>query len=550
MRKSIRKMVWIRVAATIGSVVLLSAATTTGIFQIKSSQADSQMAANLLDRAQKATVAHYKWSSGLSNALYAGKEFTGSMDPTTCVLGEWIYGEAGTEDADVLALRQQLEPLHKQLHESAKKVLDMLGEDPAGAQAYYQNTIQANLSTLVGLLDDVVAKSTELSQASAENMKQTIHMMQVMTGIFGLLALFCLISLILYVFKAIVRPILYITKKTAPLKEGKLQLALDYQAEDEIGELAKILEQSLAVIRSYVKDINRIMQLLSQGRFDVHTETPFIGDFKSIEQSIDSLTSTLSLALGKIGQAERRVSSNAEQLSSSSQALAQGATEQASSVEEMFATLDMLSKNASGNVAAATNAQENARLAREQVTVSSDQMQHMVDAMCDITEASRKIGEIIATIEDIAFQTNILALNAAVEAARAGTAGKGFAVVSNEVRSLAAQSDRAAKATRELIENSVNASERGGKIVDEVSQTLQKTLELVVASSNEIGEIATAVQGEAESIAQVTEGISQISAVVQTNSASSEESAAVSMELFEQVRLLQEQTRRFHLKQM
>ena len=181
MRKSIRKMVWIRVAATIGSVVLLSAATTTGIFQIKSSQADSQMAANLLDRAQKATVAHYKWSSGLSNALYAGKEFTGSMDPTTCVLGEWIYGEAGTEDADVLALRQQLEPLHKQLHESAKKVLDMLGEDPAGAQAYYQNTIQANLSTLVGLLDDVVAKSTELSQASAENMKQTIHMMQVMT---------------------------------------------------------------------------------------------------------------------------------------------------------------------------------------------------------------------------------------------------------------------------------------------------------------------------------------------------------------------------------
>ena len=177
-----------------------------------------------------------------------------------------------------------------------------------------------------------------------------------------------------------------------------MQLALDYQAEDEIGELAKILEQSLAVIRSYVKDINRIMQLLSQGRFDVHTETPFIGDFKSIEQSIDSLTSTLSLALGKIGQAERRVSSNAEQLSSSSQALAQGATEQASSVEEMFATLDMLSKNASGNVAAATNAQENARLAREQVTVSSDQMQHMVDAMRDITEASRKIGEIIATI--------------------------------------------------------------------------------------------------------------------------------------------------------
>ena len=173
----------------------------------------------------------------------------------------------------------------------------------------------------------------------------------------------------------------------------------------------------------------------------------------------------------------------------------------------------------------------------------------MVAAMVDITDASQEIGKIIKTIEDIAFQTNILSLNAAVEAARAGEAGKGFAVVSSEVRSLATQSDQAAKATKELIENSVQAAERGSKIVDEVSKTLERTLELVVRSNNAIGEIAEAVHSEAESIAQVTEGIGQISSVVQTNSASSEESAAVSTELFEQVRLLQEQIRRFHLKQ-
>ena len=171
-----------------------------------------------------------------------------------------------------------------------------------------------------------------------------------------------------------------------------------------------------------------------------------------------------------------------------------------------------------------------------------------VVAMQDITEASRKISEIIATIADIAFQTNILALNAAVEAARAGSAGKGFAVVADEVRNLATKSDLAAKATQDLIENSVQAAERGSAVVDEVSQTLQRSLDLVVQASNEMGQIAEAIAGEAESIAQVTEGISQISAVVQTNSASSEESAAVSAELFDQVRLLQDQTRRFQLK--
>ncbi|HCT91127.1 MAG TPA: hypothetical protein DF613_07080, partial [Lachnospiraceae bacterium] len=226
----------------------------------------------------------------------------------------------------------------------------------------------------------------------------------------------------------------------------------------------------------------------------------------------------------------------------------QGATEQASAVEQLYATLEELSRNASRNVEAAADAQANANLTGEQVSVSSRQMEQMVKAMEDISQASQQIGNIIATIENIAFQTNILALNAAVEAARAGEAGKGFAVVSDEVRNLAAKSDTAAKATKELIENSIQATERGSQIVGEVSQTLKKTLDLVVKSNGTIGMIADAIRGEANSISQVTEGISQISTVVQSNSASSQESAAVSAELFDQVHLLEEQTKRFKLK--
>ena len=252
--------------------------------------------------------------------------------------------------------------------------------------------------------------------------------------------------------------------------------------------------------------------------------------------------------MGQSANAERRNSGDAEQLSNSFQSLAQGATEQASAIEQMYATLDDLTRSAEQNVKTTDNAQENARMAGEQVTLSGEQMEQMVAAMGNITNASQEISRIITTIENIAFQTNILALNAAVEAARAGTAGKGFSVVADEVRSLASQSDQAAKATKDLIENSVRATEQGSKIVEEVSATLQKTLELVMQSSSDIQSIAEATRGEAESIAQVTEGIGQISSVVQTNSASSEESAAVSAELFDQVRLLQDQTRRFQLK--
>ena len=548
MRKSIKKMVGIRVAAALASVVLFSVMMTINILNIEHTQAANTQAAALLDKAQKAETAHYKWSGNLSNALYAGTEFTGSIDPTTCVLGKWLYGEAGTDDSKIISLRSQLEPLHKELHESATLVLDMLKDNPAEAQAYYQDTIQSNLNVLVGLLDEVVEQGTNLSNESTAQMRRTIVIMHI-TSIVGLsLALICLISLVLYVLRKIVKPILMITRKSKPLQEGHLELDLNYKEKDEMGDLAETLEKSMGRIRTYVEDINRMMSQLSSGNFDVEVQEPFIGDFRSIEESLSSFTSSMSSVLANINHAEQKVSGNAAQLSGGAQALAQGATEQASAVQQLYATLDELSKGAEDNVKTAAHAQENARLTGDQVTLSSHQMEDMVAAMEDISAASREIGKIIATIENIAFQTNILALNAAVEAARAGTAGKGFAVVSSEVRSLATQSDQAAKATKELIENSVQAAERGSRIVGEVSQTLNKTLELVMQSNKEIRVIAEAVEREATSIAQVTDGISQISSVVQTNSASSEESAAVSNELFDQVKILQEQTRRFRLK--
>ena len=229
MRKSIKKMVGIRVAAALASVVLFSVMMTINILNIEHTQAANTQAAALLDKAQKAETAHYKWSGNLSNALYAGTEFTGSIDPTTCVLGKWLYGEAGTDDSKIISLRSQLEPLHKELHESATLVLDMLKDNPAEAQAYYQDTIQSNLNVLVGLLDEVVEQGTNLSNESTAQMRRTIVIMHI-TSIVGLsLALICLISLVLYVLRKIVKPILMITRKSKPLQEGHLDLDYNYK---------------------------------------------------------------------------------------------------------------------------------------------------------------------------------------------------------------------------------------------------------------------------------------------------------------------------------
>ena len=548
MGTSIKKSVGIRVIFAIVMIMLFSGITTFNIMRIGGLQEDNISASATLNRIQRAEVAHYKWSANLSNALYSGTEFTGSMDHTACVLGEWVYSDMELEDAEIENLRAQIEPLHKELHASAGTALELYADDKAQAQQYYQETILPNLSTLVGLLDKVVERSEALSSEYTTELNNTITFMHISTCVCLVLALAGLISLVLYVMKHVIQPMVSITEKVRPLKEGNLSLELDYRSDNELGELTKTLEESLEHIKEYVKDIDRVMAELAEGNFDVGTSERYIGDFQPIEEALGSFTVSISDAMRGIVSAEEKVASYAEQLSGGAQSLAQGATDQASAVEELYATVDEISRSASKNAEAVANARRSAELTSEQVTRSSGQMEKMVAAMGDIAEASQEISKIIATIEDIASQTNLLALNAAVEAARAGEAGKGFAVVASEVRVLASKSAEAVKATKSLIENSAKATDRGSQIVTEVSKSLKEAQELVLQSDAAISSITEAIHQEADALSQVSLGIGQISSVVQTNSASSEESAAVSSELFGQVNQLEEKTKKFKLK--
>ncbi len=355
----------------------------------------------------------------------------------------------------------------------------------------------------------------------------------------------------LIIIKSIVVPAEQVHVALSGFSEGKLDIPVDYHSTSELGEMCDALRTSQHVLGECISDTCRLLEEMGNGNFDVRTkdEKVYVGALSSILTSVRAINRNLTDALSQINQSAEQVSAGAEQVSTGAQSLAQGATEQASAVEELSATIAEIANNSRKNAENSEQAMSHANDASGCLNESSEYMQQMVEAMTKISDSSSEIGKIIATIENIAFQTNILALNAAVEAARAGSAGKGFAVVADEVRNLSAKSDEAAKATKELIDRSIVSVKEGNEIVQKVSVALQATNEragLVVAS---VQEITKAAEEESEAIAQVTEGIDQISSVVQTNSATSEESAAASEELSSQAALMKELLARFKLRQ-
>lgn len=349
----------------------------------------------------------------------------------------------------------------------------------------------------------------------------------------------------------IVEPVKQLMDVAEEMHEGNMHGVgkLTYESKDELGQLADSMRKTMNNLSAYVDEISDNLRVIATGDLTKSSDsiTDFRGEFLDIKKSLVLILKRFNSTLVEIRSVAGEVNSGADQIASGSQVLAQGAGEQAASVEELSATVNGISEEVKTNAANAADALDRVTVTTGQMNECDKKMKEMMVAMNDITEKSVEISKIVKTIEDIAFQTNILALNAAVEAARAGEAGKGFAVVADEVRNLAGKSAEASKSTSDLIGGTVDAVNKGTKVLDDTAADLQKAVEGADAIFGIVQGIAQAAAREADALSQVDTGIEQVAGVVQTTSSTAEESAAASEELSGQASVLQSLLERFKL---
>ena len=421
---------------------------------------------------------------------------------------------------------------------------------PDEARAMLEGECVDLYNSLNNAFNDIIVYNTKGSDTATEESRflyrtATILMAAVIIAVILVGVFFSIV-----IIRLIKTPISEIESAAIRVAEGDLDVEISYTSKDELGVLADQVRRLIHKLQVIIDDENKFLAKMAAGDFTVDSvcEEEYTGGFQPLLVSFRGIGEKLNETMLQINQSSAQVASGSEQVSSGAQALSQGTAEQASSVEELAATINEISSKVKQNADNAQQANAKAGSISTEMNVSNEKMQLMIQAMEDISHCSNEISKIIKTIEDIAFQTNILALNAAVEAARAGTAGKGFAVVADEVRSLASKSAESSKNTSVLIENSLKAVENGTRIAGETAQSLYQAVNGVNEMTAIIGQISEASSAQAHSISQVTLGIDQISSVVQTNSATAQESAAASEELSSQSQMMKNLVNKFKLK--
>ena len=496
---------------------------------------------------------HQGWWNDLSTSVLTGDEFTGTLDHSACVLGQWLNSEeaASISDPNTKSMLSNVSSSHVIMHNEAANIVKLLrdGDKEGAAKLLTGNVMPAFdivISNLVTMNNQINDHTRDLEEETYVIANMAIRMIYVLIAIVLAASVFLAMKIANTVSKplAILSSFMKHASTTGDIsiRSEDSEVIQRYAYEkDEIG----LTISSFASFMQHITETSKLLSEMAEG--DLTHDVKLLSDKDTMGMSLHSLFVNLNKMFGEIHGSAVQVNDGARQMADGAQALAQGSTEQAASIQELSSSISEIAEKTKANANMAEKASLLADTIKGNAEKGNRQMGEMMEAVHEINEASGSIGKVIKVIDDIAFQTNILALNAAVEAARAGQHGKGFAVVAEEVRNLAAKSAEAAKDTGSLIDNSIEKASLGARIANDTAESLTEIVSGIQESSELVGEIARSSEEQSVSINQINSGIDQVARVVQHNSATAQEEAAASQEMSSQSSMLQDLIGQFKL---
>jgi len=346
------------------------------------------------------------------------------------------------------------------------------------------------------------------------------------------------------------KPILELNHTAQQLADGNLDVHLQINSEDKIGELGESIGKTVARLKEYIVYIDETAEVLAQladGKLSIHLKNDYVGEFQKIKTALLNISSSMNDVMESINASSERVSVGASELASASQLIAESSELQAASVQQLAATTNTVADHVEESRRDAEASAKETEKVTAMIEQNQEKMTMMMEAMNEIRQTSQQVVGIIQTIEEIADQTNLLSLNASIEAARAGEAGKGFAVVADEIGKLALESSKAANSTRNLIEISMEEISKGNAIATDAMNSLKESVNAVDHVNNMIKKTAENSAVQADNMEQLRVGIDEIARGIQDNSAASQETSATSEELATQADLLNKMVQKFEL---
>lgn len=395
----------------------------------------------------------------------------------------------------------------------------------------------------IARINDLSDKVIEDIQTRKEAQSSRIKVQQIAFECLLIAAFWMVVVQVIRVIKfareQLLHPIIEVEEQMTELAAGNLHVPLNLKADDsEVGLMVSAIANMKENLTEMISEITSVLEQMGNGDFQIHIDREYVGDFRQIKNSFLKISDEMRGTLSTISAVTDQIDRGSEQLASAAEDLAGGSTVQAAKVSELMALIEAMSSNMVRNAKEAGESVELATNAGVALTKGNDKMQELKEAIGEINKCSEQIRTIINTIQDIATQTNLLSLNAAIEAARAGEAGRGFAVVADQVKNLAEESARAAGETTKLIETTMIAVEKGIVMADETAVDILEVMGGAREATEKMGGMAVLLQKDVESMKQINESIGLVSQIVDNNSATSEETAAVSEEQKAQVQTM------------